>query len=61
MKEKIKALIAEKILEQGRINIVMKNLSIMDMLDNNTLNQYLQDKENLEQDIIKLKQILKSL
>ena len=61
MKEKIKALIAEKILEQGRINIVMKNLSIMDMLDNDTLNQYLQDKENLEQDIIKLKQILKSL
>ena len=61
MREKIKALIAEKILQQGRINIVMKNLSVMDMLDNDTLDQYLQDKKNLEQDITKLKQILKSL
>jgi hypothetical protein len=61
MKEKIKALIAEKILEQGRINIVIKNLGVMDMLDNDTLDQYLQDKENLENDIIKLKEILKTL
>ena len=61
MKEKIKALIAEKIMEQGRINIIMKNLSIMDLLDNETLDKYLQDKENLENDIIKLKEILKSL
>ena len=61
MKEKIKALIAEKIMEQGRINIIMKNLSIMDLLDNETLDKYLQDKGNLENDIIKLKEILKSL
>ena len=61
MKEKIKALIAEKIMEQGRINITIKNLSIMDLLDNETLDKYLQDKENLENDIIKLKEILKSL
>ena len=61
MKEKIKALIAEKIMEQGKINIIMKNLSIMDLLDNETLDKYLQDKENLENDIIKLKEILKSL
>jgi hypothetical protein len=61
MKEKIRALIAEKILEQGRINIVIKNLSVMDLLDNDTLDRYLQDKENLEKDIVKLREILKSL
>ena len=60
MKEKVKALIAEKIIEQGRINITIKNLSIMDLLDNETLDKYLQDKGNLENDIIKLKEILKS-
>jgi hypothetical protein len=61
MKEKIRALIAEKILEQGRINIMIKNLSVMDLLDNDTLDRYLQDKENLEEDIVKLREILRSL
>ena len=61
MKEKIKKLIADKIMEQAKINLLIQNLSALNLLDNDTLDGLLHDKTMLEEDINKLKEILKSL
>ena len=61
MKEKIKKLIADKIMEQAKINLLIQNLSALNLLDNDTLAGLLHDKAMLEEDIDKLKEILKSV
>ncbi len=46
---------------QAKINILLQNLSALDLLDNDTLDALLNDKKMLEDDVAKLNEILKSI
>ncbi|OJV17503.1 MAG: hypothetical protein BGO21_13645 [Dyadobacter sp. 50-39] len=61
MKEKIRHLIAEKIIEQGQIKIRMRNLAVVEKLSEEVQNYFLDRLRNLDEDIETLKKILKQL
>jgi transposase len=59
MKEKIRQLIAEKIIEQGNIKTQMRNLVIVDKLTEEIQNYCLDKLRQLDEDIETLKKVLK--
>ena len=61
MKEKIKQLIANQLLRQAEINVILQNLSSMGNWDEELINQLLDEKQKTEDTINKLSVYLKSL
>lgn len=61
MKEKIRHLIAGKIIEQGEIKLLINNLARNGGLTDQLQNQYLDRLNALEEDIENLKKVLKIL
>jgi hypothetical protein len=61
MREKILQLIAEQLMEQGKLKLTMRNLSIIDELSDEMANRILDEIKEKEEIIIKLKQILKEI
>lgn len=61
MKEKIRHLIAGKIIEQGEIKILIHNLARNGGLTDQLQNQYLDRLNALEEDIENLRKVLKIL
>ncbi|MGV3600460.1 MAG: hypothetical protein ACO1N1_04595 [Dyadobacter fermentans] len=61
MKEKIRHLIAEKIIEQGQIKIRMRNLAVVGKLSEEAQNYFLDRLDSLDDDIETLKNMLKQL
>jgi len=61
MKEKIRHLIAGKIIEQGEIKLLIHNLARNGGLTDQLQNQYLDRLQALEEDIENLKKVLRIL
>ncbi len=61
MKEKIRHLIAAKIIEQGQIKTRMRGLVAISRLSEEIQNYYLDRLRNLDEDIETLKRVLKQL
>ncbi len=61
MKEKIRHLIAGKIIEQGEIKLLIHNLAKSGRSSDPLLNQYLDRLNALEEDIENLKKVLRML
>ncbi|ACT94273.1 hypothetical protein [Dyadobacter fermentans] len=61
MKEKIRHLIAEKIIEQGQIKIRMRSLAVVGKLSEEVQNYFLDRLSSLDDDIKTLKNMLKQL
>ena len=61
MKEKIKQLIANQLMRQAEINVLLQNLSSMGNWDEELINQLLDEKQKTEDTINKLRAYLKSL
>ncbi|SDE31694.1 hypothetical protein SAMN04487996_104337 [Dyadobacter soli] len=61
MKEKIRHIIAGKVIEQGQIKTRMRSLAAIDKLSKEIQNYYLDRLRNLDEDIETLKRMLKQL
>ena len=61
MKEKIRHIIAGKIIEQRQIKIRLRSLAAIDRLSEEIQNYYLDRLHSLDEDIETLKRILKQL
>lgn len=61
MEEQIKQLIAQCIIKQGQINVVLRNLTVSGLADDERINHFLDEKEKLENRITDLKVILKKI
>ena len=61
MEEQIKQLIAQCIIAQGQINVVLRNLTVSGLADDERINHFLDEKEKLENRITDLKVILKKI
>lgn len=61
MEEQIKQLIAQCIIAQGQINVVLRNLTVSGLADDEKISHFLDEKEKLENRITDLKVILKKI
>ena len=61
MKHKIKQLIAERLIEQGKLKIFLRNLEVSGLLTEELQNKILDDLLQLDQEIQKFEAIYKSL
>ena len=61
MEEQIKQLIAQCIIAQGQINVVLRNLTVSGLADDEKISYFLDEKEKLENRITDLKVILKKI
>ena len=59
MREKIKQLIAEQIIEQSKLKLMIRNLSVINELSDAQLSELLDEIDKIETTIQKLRQFLR--